>query len=315
MAPSSPVLFALIALALAGLVGGLTYLGLSRPHLRIAERARAVAADQFGRGDGGGARRGALLLALAHPLFRAVGRLPLIEAAQRERFAALLRTAGWRHPQALSWFIAVKVLAGAGLAAAGLAVATLAAPPGSSPLLAAALTLGGLVGGLILPEAALRWAVARRQRQVLAGVPDALDLMVICTNAGFSLGATLRRVATEFADLNPALANELAITADDIAVRADPLSGLRNLSARMEIPALTAMVTTLVQAQRYGTPITQSLRTLAQTERRARILAMEEKGAKLSTKITIPMMTLILPAVLILAAGPAVLRIMEAFAK
>jgi len=305
-----------VVLVAAALLAWITFLDLSRPHLRIAERARREVSDVMNRTVVRVSRhRDSTMMWLLTPVIRWLDRLPLIDAAEREKFANMLRMSGFRHPSAVQSFIAAKILSGVAFAVTLLAAARMMPPTKLGAVMPAAMSLGGLVFGLILPEFLLRWVVARRRLAIVRGMPDALDLMVICTNAGYSLGATLRRVSVEFRTLNPVLSYELGLTADDISLRGDPLAGLRNLAVRTGIPALHAMVTTLIQSQRYGTPITHSLKTLAQSERRARILALEEKGAKLSTKITIPMMLLILPAVLILAAGPAVLRIMETFAK
>lgn len=293
----------------------LAVLRLNRADSRCAERARAEAAKVAARaiaasGREAPSRRQRLMQALA----RIADHLPLFDGKQRGKFSQQLQSAGIHHPLALQIFITVKLAAGT---AGGLLTGFVSRliPGLDSGMMPAICVLGGLVAGLIIPELLLDMAIRRRRRAIHQALPDALDLMVICTNAGFSLGATLRRISMEMADITPELASEMGVTADDIALQSDPMAGLRNLSERTGVPSLNAVVTTLIQSQRYGTPITQSLRTLARVERRTRMLVMEEKGAKLSTKITIPMMVLILPAVLMLAGGPAFLRIMEVFGK
>lgn len=293
----------------------LAVLRLNQPDSRCAERARAEAGKVAARavvadGKEAPARRQRLV----HTLAQIANHLPLFDEKQRRKFSRQLQSAGIHHPLALQILITTKLATGT---ASGLLAGFVSRliPGLDSGMMPAICVLGGLVAGLIIPELLLDMAVRRRRRAIHQALPDALDLMVICTNAGFSLGATLRRIAVEMAAIAPELAGELGVTADDIALQSDPLAGLRNLSDRTGVPSLNTVVTTLIQSQRYGTPITQSLRTLARVERRTRMLAMEEKGAKLSTKITIPMMVLILPAVLMLAGGPAFLRIMEVFGK
>jgi len=315
MGAAFPTLVLLVAVVAAVGLGGLTYVSLNRPHLRIAERAKAEADATLERAttveEG---ERGSVFAPVLRTMSRIADHLPIYDAAQREKFSRSLLSAGARHPMALRIFIVGKL--GTGLLCAVIAAFVLNVFPDlDNVFYKMIVVMGGLFVGLILPEIGLDWLVKRRRKAIHHALPDALDLMVICTNAGYSLSATLRRVSIEFARISKPLADELAITADDISLRADPMAGLRNLADRTGIPALGAMVTTLIQSQRYGTPITHALKTLAKGERRARVLAMEEKGAKLSTKITIPMMILILPAVLILAGGPAFLRVMEVFGR
>ncbi|EPY01125.1 type II secretion system F family protein [Magnetospirillum fulvum] len=315
MAGTFPALVLLVAVAAAVSLGGLTYVSLNRPHLRIAERAKAEADATLERTlTVENNERGSVFTPVIRVMSRIADHLPIYDAAQRAKFSRSLLSAGIRHPMALRIFIVGKL--GFGLLCAVIAAFALNAFPDLENVFYKMIAVfGGLFVGLILPEMGLDWVVKKRRAAIHQALPDVLDLMVICTNAGYSLSATLRRVSTEFAPISKPLADELAITADDISLRADPMAGLRNLADRTGIPALSAMVTTLIQSQRYGTPITHALKTLAKSERRARVLAMEEKGAKLSTKITIPMMILILPAVLILAGGPAFLRVMEVFGK
>lgn len=163
------------------------------------------------------------------------------------------------------------------------------------------------------PDLALSKRVRMRQSAIHKAVPDALDLLVICTNAGCSLGASIKRLGHEMKAFSPALANELEITAHEIQVNADPVEGLRRLAERTGVESLRSLVATLIQAHQYGTPITQSLKTLARTERTTRLLMLEEKGAKLAVKMTMPMMLLILPAVMLISGGPAMLRIAGGF--
>ena len=108
-------------------------------------------------------------------------------------------------------------------------------------------------------------------------------------------------------------ADELALTTHELQLSGDRHTALRNLAERVGTSSVRSLVATLIQAQQYGTPITQSLRTLAKSERNARMLSLEERAAKLATKITIPMIMFILPTVILIAGGPAALNLMAAF--
>lgn len=203
-------------------------------------------------------------------------------------------------------------MAAGGLGALGGALATKLIEGGVSGLIATVVILSCLQVGLMAPEFVLRAYVKKRRRRIHRSLPDALDLLVICTNAGYSLSASIKRISEEMRELCPALADELDMTAHDIQLSTDTVSALRGLADRTKVESLRSVVTTLIQAQQYGTPITQSLKQLAKSERATRMLLLEERGAKLAAKMTLPMMLLILPAVVLISGAPAMMQLMEA---
>lgn len=241
-------------------------------------------------------------------------RLPLFNDRQQKSIRRKLVAGGFRQVNALQILIIIKVLCGAMMAMAVTGVIGLLFPD-TGFLISLLFMLGGMQCGLILPEMLLQILVRRRQKQIYRVLPDALDLMVICTNAGYSLNATIRTTAEEMRDICPALADELELTFHESQMNADTVVSLRNLADRTGLESLRGLVSTLIQSYQYGTPITQALRILARTERSARLLSLEEKGAKLAVKMTMPMMLMILPAVIIIIGAPAFLRISEAFGK
>lgn len=304
----------LSALAAVAAVLVLFILSLGEKKNDAAERARAVvrAAANPGYAAGADAEETADEPGLRERATKMMigwgQKLPLFNPKQRKQVQDQLLTAGFRHPHALSIYVATKLTGGAIGVVAGV---VLGRSLEMMPLVAMIMAMGGLQVGMLGPEIALRRRVVARRKAIHRSLPDALDLMVICTNAGYSLGATIRRLSVELAEISPALANELEVTSHEIQMSGDPVSGLRNLAERTGVPSLRAMVATLVQAHQYGTPITQSLKTLARSERTTRILTLEEKGAKLAAKMTMPMMLLILPAVMLVSGAPAFLRLME----
>lgn len=245
-------------------------------------------------------------------LMRRIGAaLPLFSQAQRLEIGQKLIMAGWRSPQAL-----LTVAALAGLTAAVMVTVTILF---IWPLLQdnLGLKLGACLLavylGLLLPRIVLDRLVLRRQRAIERSLPDALDLLVICTNAGLGLNSALHRVAEELGMVAPEIADELRLTSHELQVSSDTVTVLERLADRVKLESVDSLVSTLVQSRQYGTAITQALRVLARSERTARLMRLEEQAAKLAVKITIPMMIFILPTVLIVGAGPAVLSLMDFF--
>ena len=247
-------------------------------------------------------------------LLQALGsRLPLFDAAQRKEMGRKLVSAGYRQAGALPALMGIA--AGTALLFVS-AVMALAWPAlhGQMALQAGSLILGGYLG-LLLPRLVLDKLVTRRQRAIERNFPDALDLLVVCTNAGLGLNAALNRVAHELAFLAPELSDEISLTSGQLQLSGDTTDVLHQLADRIGLPSIRSLVSTLVQSRQFGTPIGQALRVLSRSERTARLMRTEEAAAKLATKITLPMMLFILPTVLIVAAGPSVLHLMQVFGK
>jgi len=240
--------------------------------------------------------------------------VPLLNQAQRIEASNKLVAAGYRSTQAL------LILGGLSLLSVLLVLGLIAfygysfLQEGGPLYWLFALVLGIYIGSL-LPRTILDVLVKRRQEAIRLALPDALDLMVITTNAGLALNASLDKVATEMAAIAPALADELKLTALQLRVSSDVEEVLNGLAKRTDLDAIRNLVNTLVQARQYGTAITQALRILAKSERTARMMSLEEQAAKLAVKITLPMMLFILPTVMIVAAGPAIMSMMETMSQ
>lgn len=281
---------------------------------RIAQRVRHGVARAVAGLPGTGGEAGKTV---PQRLVRRVATLgehmPVIDADQRVKLATQLARAGFRERRAVAVVAGLKVVVGACLAAGAIALGPHIPTIGTYFIFRVLMMGGAFIIGMMLPEYGIGLVTRRRQRAIAAALPDALDLLVICTNAGNSLVVAIKRVASELATICPALADEFSVTADELRIGGDSAQALNAMAARIGLTSMRALVTTLVQSQQYGTPITQSLRMLSRTERAMQIIALEEKAAKLAPKMTLPMMLFIMPTVALIAAGPAVIRLIAVF--
>jgi tight adherence protein C len=151
--------------------------------------------------------------------------------------------------------------------------------------------------------------IGRLRKRYLAaverGLPDALDLLVICADAGLPLETALDRVALEFRDSDPPTANELFLTANEMKVLPDRRQALVNIGVRTNLDTLIALGGTLAQTLQYGTPLTQALRVLANEMRETMLMRFEERAARLPVLLTLPTIGFFLPTVIIVVLGPA----------
>lgn len=240
--------------------------------------------------------------------------IPLLSETQRDEASGKLVEAGYRSTQALLILGGITFVTVISLLAIVIFYGRSLLNEGGVLYWVIALA-GSIYLGSLLPRMVLDVLVKRRQEAIRIALPDALDLLVITTNAGLGLNAALDRVADEMLAVAPELADELKLTALQLRVSSDVEAVLNGLAKRTNIESMHSLVSTFVQARQYGTPITQALRVLARSERTARMLRLEEQAAKLAVKITLPLMLFILPTVLIVAAGPAILNIIETFSN
>lgn len=303
-------MFSLAAMLLMILGLGLYLYARSSTQARVSQRLRA------GNGGQGAGKSGESSVGLRPMLGRglqAMGKtIPLFDAAQRSDMERKLVSAGYRQPNAL--FMLMGLAAGSAIFTAMLTATFVWPHLGESGLIVRMFCLVvGAYLGLLLPRIVVDSLVRRRQKSIELSFPDALDLLVVCTNSGLGLNAALQRVASELEYMAPELADELSLTASELQLSGDAADVLHKLAERIGLPSVRGLVSTLVQSRQFGTPIGQSLRVLSRSERTARLMRTEEAAAKLATKITLPMMLFILPTVMIVAAGPAVLRLMQSF--
>jgi tight adherence protein C len=182
-----------------------------------------------------------------------------------------------------------------------------------APLGRLAVTAGSVMLGFVGPDLFVKNAISKRRIAILKGLPDALDLMVICAEAGVALDGILKRVSEEFSSSCAELAEELQLTSLEIGFLPDRRTALQNLVNRTDMPSIRGLVNALIQSDKYGTPLAVSMRVLANEYREERMLRAEEKAARLPAMLTVPMILFILPPLFIVLIGPAILRLMDAF--
>ena len=174
----------------------------------------------------------------------------------------------------------------------------------------AGLVLAGYKG----PELFLKNKANKRSDAIRKGLPDALDLLVICAEAGLTVDAAFNRVAKELGRAYPELGDEFALTAIELSFLTERRQAFENFAYRVELEAIRGVVTTMIQTERYGTPLASALRVLSAEFRNERMMRAEEKAARLPAIMTVPLILFILPVLFIVILGPAACSIADAFA-
>jgi tight adherence protein C len=174
----------------------------------------------------------------------------------------------------------------------------------------------GLVAGTLIlsykaPDIWLSNKVKKRSDAVRKGLPDALDLLVICAEAGLTVDAAFNRVARELGKGYPELGDEFALTSIELGFLTDRRSAFENLANRIDLDAVRGVVTTMIQTEKYGTPLASALRVLAAEFRNERMMRAEEKAARLPAIMTVPLILFILPVLFIVILGPAACSISD----
>jgi tight adherence protein C len=171
----------------------------------------------------------------------------------------------------------------------------------------APLMLIGALGGALLPEMVLRQRAGRRLRRIARRLPDALDLLIIFANAGYAMDQAIQRLTVELRRGAADLCDELAVTSNELRGLSDRQQALQNFADRTGLEQVQSLVSTLAQAHKYGTPLSQALRVLAAEERNRRIAELEERAGRMAVLITLPVVGLILPGTLLMLMAPALL--------
>ncbi|WP_255554394.1 type II secretion system F family protein [Sphingomicrobium clamense] len=174
-------------------------------------------------------------------------------------------------------------------------------------------TAGALVGGYKGADIWLKNKVDKRSALIQKGLPDALDLLVICAEAGLTVDASFDRVSKELGKAYPELGDEFGLTAIELGFLNERRQAFENLAKRVDLEAVRGVVTTMIQTEKYGTPIASALRVLSAEFRNERMMRAEEKAARLPAIMTIPLIMFILPVLFVVILGPAACAISDNF--
>lgn len=242
-----------------------------------------------------------------------VNRLNLMKDEQNKKLSRQLAQAGIRSKDAIIVFMFFKLVLPIiiGIAAfVALFGFQLMDWPYTYKLVAA---VGSMLAAAMAPDMYLKNAIQKRQDAIRKGLPDALDLLVICAEAGLTLDAALQRVARENERACPELADEFSLTAIELGFLQKRRDALTNLSVRVQMPAIKAVAATLIQSEKYGTPLAQSLRVLSNEFRTERMMRAEEKAARLPAIMTVPLIVFIMPTLFVVLIGPAACSVADQF--
>ncbi|PZQ56175.1 MAG: pilus assembly protein TadC [Novosphingobium pentaromativorans] len=170
-----------------------------------------------------------------------------------------------------------------------------------------------LIAGYKGPDIFIKNMITKRTDAIRKGLPDALDLLVICAEAGLTVDAAFDRVARELGRAYPELGEEFSLTSIELSFLTERRQAFENLAYRVNLDAMRGVVTTMIQTERYGTPLASALRVLSAEFRNERMMRAEEKAARLPAIMTVPLILFILPTLFIVILGPAACSIADAF--
>ena len=241
-----------------------------------------------------------------------IARSGVLSSRTLDELRQMLHVAGLRGGHGLGLFVGSKLMLVLALPLAALMVPRLLGidPPFQSVLLGLAAVIG-----LIMPDIVVQRRRSRYLTAVEAGMPDALDMMVICVQAGLGLEASIERVGVEIRHAHPAVAEELMRTAHEMQVNADTRAALTKLGQRTGLDSARRLAAVLVQSIQYGTPLAQALRTLSAEQRQEILAKFEARAARLPVLLTLPMIVFILPCVFLVVTGPTMVDVYRALAK
>ena len=185
--------------------------------------------------------------------------------------------------------------------------------PDWSPFKKFMATAAALIGSYKAPDIYLKNKIAKRSDAIRKGLPDALDLLVICAEAGLTVDAAFGRVARELGKGYPELGDEFMLTSIELGFLTERRQAFENLATRVDLDAVRGVVTTMIQTEKYGTPLASALRVLSAEFRNERMMRAEEKAARLPAIMTVPLICFILPVLFIVILGPAACSIADNF--
>jgi tight adherence protein C len=242
-----------------------------------------------------------------------VAQLKLVQQHQVDSLQQKLTVAGYRSKDAIIVFAFAKLV----MPFVGLAIGLLLAkmdwsrPFSMDQMENWLIVLGVSYVSARLPEIIVSNAKQKRHHALRKALPDGLDMMMICAEAGLSLAAALDRVSRELGRISPELAEEFSLTSVELGFLPDRATALKHLAERTELREIRGFVNVIAQTEKYGTPIAQALRVLSKEYRTERMLRAEQKAARLPAMMTVPMIVFILPTLFVIVMAPAIISVMD----
>ncbi|HYD05158.1 MAG TPA: type II secretion system F family protein, partial [Reyranella sp.] len=234
-------------------------------------------------------------------------RLNLLRGTAADQTTRKLRLAGFLSRDATVVFVFVKLALPLLLGFVMIVLTSVTGIIQVSDDLVMPVCIGAVLAGFVLPEAYVKNVAQKRREALNYLLPEGLDLLTICVEAGLSIDAAFRRVSREMQTAMPELATEFEITAIELTYLPDRQQALENMTERSDSPAVAALVNALRQTEKYGTPLAASLRILSQEFRQTRASKAEEKGARMPALMTVPLMVFILPTLITVLIAPAIM--------
>lgn len=232
-----------------------------------------------------------------------LAKMPRDASSKATSLQRRFEAAGWTDPDSASYYALAEMV---GPVVLGLIPIAILGTDGWLLALVMAVT------GYLLPDLILTRAIRRTQKTIQNGLPDAIDLIVVCVEAGSSLDQALLRASEELDIALPALATQLRIVTNEIRAGKPRLEAFQGLARRTDVDDVRSLVTMLTQTDRFGTSIAQALRTHATTSRTKRRQRAEERAAKVGVKMVFPLALCLVPSLYIVVLGPVVIRILRA---
>jgi tight adherence protein C len=273
--------------------------GAERDRLRAQQKAQ-LAGDTRLRGAQGSGM-----------IAQLVNVLNLRRVFQADESRDLLRQAGFRNDRQMTTFLALRVISPLALCAIAFIYSSTVLADRVPPPMRMVAAIVGLVLGYYLPIIIVKNYVSKRQLSIKRAWSDALDLLLICVESGMALEPSLIRVAREIGSQSVPLAEEMTLTVAELSYLQDRRKALENLAKRTGLETVRSVVTSLIQSERYGTPLGTALRVLAQENRDSRMSEAERKAAALPPKLTVPMILFFLPVIFVVILAPAIITVMS----
>lgn len=242
---------------------------------------------------------------------RVVDRLNLSKLLEDPKVVDKLAQAGYRGPKPVNAFYFFRFATPFVFMAFAGSYLFLFNDFGLAPMSRVAITFGAFVAGFYGPNLFLENRISKRKTSIIQAFPDALDLLLICVEAGMSIEAAIQKVGQEIGGQSIDLAEELSLLSAELSYLPERRMAYEGLARRTNHPGVKSVVTAMIQAEKYGTPLGTALRVMAKENRDMRLSAAEKKAAALPAKLTVPMILFFLPVLFVVILGPAIIKIQD----